>query len=144
MKKLIERKGQMTVEFCVVIPVLLLIALLLVNALSFVSETAKFDRIARNSVRVYASSQGRGEELEQAKASIEEDLKSAFSQNNEETECESFEDSFGLKQIRCKLSWQPTLFGLGLKDEILGVSTPKLVHEINLTLDKYKLFGAIG
>ena len=37
-----------------------------------------------------------------------------------------------------RLSFAPTLFGLGLKDEVFGVSLPRLVHEVALTVDAYR------
>ena len=37
-----------------------------------------------------------------------------------------------------RLSFAPTLFGLGLKDEVFGVSLPRLVHEVDLTVDAYR------
>lgn len=144
MHKLRDNSGQMTVEFCVVLPILLVIALILVNALSFVSETAKFDRLARNSIRVFATSQARGEETSNAKVFVNDTLSSSFDKENVEVECEMSDVDFGLKKIICRLKWQPTLFGLGIKDEILGVKTPKLSHEVDLVVDKYKLLGMIG
>lgn len=144
MRKLANNKGQMTVEFSVVLPVLLIIALVLVNVLSFVSETAKFDRCARNAIRTFVTSQGRGQEISDIRAYVTKALMSEFDKNNEDVECSSVEADFGLKRLYCKLSWQPTLFGLGLKDEILGIATPKLTHEVELVVDKYKLLGAIG
>lgn len=144
MSRLRENSGQMTVEFCVVLPILLVIALILVNALSFVSEMAKFDRLARNTIRVFAISQARGEETSDAKDFVSDSLSSAFDKENVEVECEMSEGGFGLKKIVCRLKWQPTLFGLGINDEILGVSMPKLSHEVDLVVDKYKLLGMIG
>lgn len=144
MNKIRENSGQMTVEFCVVLPVLLLIALILVSAMSFAGETAKFDRQARNAIRVYATSQARGEETGDAKVYVNESLSSLFDKDNVEVECEFTEDGFGLKKLICRLKWQPTLFGLGIKDEIFGVKTPKLSHEVDLVVDKYKLLETIG
>lgn len=144
MNRLRDNSGQMTVEFCVVLPILLVIALMLVNALSFVSETAKFDRLARNSIRIFATSQARGEDTSNAKVFVNDSLSSAFDKENVEVECEMSDGGFGLKKIICRLKWQPTLFGLGIKDEILGVKTPKLSHEVDLVVDKYKLLGMIG
>ena len=36
------------------------------------------------------------------------------------------------------LAYAPTLFGLGLRDEVLGVRLPRLEHRVSLTVDPYK------
>ena len=52
-RKLADRSGQMTVELCAVLPVVIVIAAILVNVMTFFGECAEFDRVARNSVRLW-------------------------------------------------------------------------------------------
>ena len=46
-----DDRGQMTVELLVVLPVVLIVAVVAVNALTFFGDCAAFDRVARNAVR---------------------------------------------------------------------------------------------
>ena len=49
-------RGQMTTEFALLFPVMLMIALIACNSILFLSECASFDRIFRESVCVFAPS----------------------------------------------------------------------------------------
>ena len=49
-------RGQMTIEFALLFPVMLMIALIACNSILFLSECASFDRIFRESVCVFAPS----------------------------------------------------------------------------------------
>ena len=53
-------RGQMTVEFMVAFPCMIIVALIATNALLFFSECASFDRAFRQSVCTYAASPGHG------------------------------------------------------------------------------------
>ena len=46
-------RGQMTIEFALLFPVMLMIALIACNSILFLSECASFDRIFRESVCVF-------------------------------------------------------------------------------------------
>ncbi|MEG1098291.1 MAG: TadE/TadG family type IV pilus assembly protein, partial [Raoultibacter sp.] len=66
----LRETGQMTVEFAVVFPVLIIVAVIAVNALLFFSECAAFDRVARDAMRVYAASPEYGQTPDQACARV--------------------------------------------------------------------------
>lgn len=135
--KLRDRQGQASVELMTVLPVAIILATVAVNALLFFSDCAAFDRIARNAARTYAASPAYGEELGDSTASIQAALDASFSRNN--LSCEVSTTSSGsFVRVKAKLSFAPTLFGLGLKQEILGVSLPKLTHETSLTVCRYR------
>ena len=51
-----DGQGQMTMELMAVLPVAILIAIIAVNVLVFFGDCASFDRVARNAIRVYATS----------------------------------------------------------------------------------------
>lgn len=53
-----NQAGQMTVELAVAFPVVVAVAVIAMNALLFLSECAAFDRVARDAVRVHATSPG--------------------------------------------------------------------------------------
>lgn len=134
----LDEGGQMTVEFMVTLPVMLIVAFIAVNALLFFSECAAFDRIAKEAVRIYATSPAYEQTTEQSLAQIETLLNDSF--DKEYLSCEvSVSGGFtGYETYTATLRFSPTLFGLGLRNEILGVSLPTLNHATSLTVDPYK------
>ena len=128
----------MTIELMAVIPVAVAIAVIAVNALVFFGDCASFDRIARNAIRVYATSPTYGMQAGQSQASvanaIREELTSAF-----EVVDVSHEDvGGGLTRYVATLDYAPTLFGMGMRDSALGVQLPHLKHSTSLVVDTYK------
>lgn len=137
-RKLAERAGQMTVELCVVFPVVIAIAVIATNALSFFGYCAEFDRVSRNAVRTYATSPAYGEAPGSAAAKVEEALEGAFDATNVECEVAVSGDHLGHETYETTIRFRPTLFGLGLKSEVFGVPLPELSHESRLTVSPYK------
>ena len=122
--------GQATVELAVVLPVAIVLAVIVVNALSFFEACAAFDQLARQAICAYAPSPDAG----QGPAEVE----GALGTSNLAIEV-TVQGRAGSYQRYCgRLSFAPTLFGLGLKDEVFGVSLPRLVHEVDLTVDAYR------
>ena len=78
-------RGQMTVELAVAFPVLIIVAVIGVNALTFFSECAAFDNAFRDAVRVHATSPASGQGVEQSSALVQTALAAAFDAANEET-----------------------------------------------------------
>lgn len=136
--KLAERRGQMTVELCVVFPVVIAIALIATNALSFFGHCAAFDRVARNAVRTYATSPAYGESTDSASSKVEAALEDAFDAANMECEVRASRDYRGFESYEMTLRFRPTLFGMGLRSEVFGVSLPELSHQSRLTVCPYK------
>lgn len=136
-----DERGQMTIELAVMIPVLVAIAVIAVNAMLFFSECAAFDRLARNAVRVAAASPAYGEGSEQscaaALAAVEEGMGIA-SKDYLEADVAVAGESSGQRRFRATLRFTPTLFGLGLKSSVFGVSLPQLEHSTELVVDVYK------
>ena len=120
--------GQATVELAVVLPVAIVLAVIVVNALSFFEACAAFDQLARQAICAYA----------EVAALVESELEEALGTSNLAIEV-TVQGRAGSYQRYCgRLSFAPTLFGLGLKDEVFGVSLPRLVHEVDLTVDAYR------
>lgn len=130
--------GQMSVELMVVLPVALALALVVVNTLTFLSESAAFDRIARNAVRLTATSPAYGADANAAVGQIDALLQSAFDDENLSTSTSVSGGVAGHATFTMALDFAPTLFGLGLRDEVFGVALPRFHHEIALTVDPYK------
>ena len=137
----LDEQGQMTVELAVMIPVLVIVAVIAMNATLFFSECAAFDRLARNAVRAFATSPAYGEGATQscdaALGAIEEGMGIAEKEYLEAS-VSVMDESLGQKRFRATLRFTPTLFGLGLKSSVFGVSLPKLEHSTELVVDVYK------
>lgn len=130
--------GQMTVELMAVLPVAIIIAAIAVNALAFLGDCAAFDRVARNAVRVYATSPTYGALPSQCQARIEDAIKAEFNGPFEHVRVSYEGVGGGLGRYTATIDYAPNLFGLGLRDAVFGVSLPHLEHSTRLVVDAYK------
>ena len=133
-----NESGQMTVELAVVFPVVLIIAVITVNALLFFSDCAAFDRVARDAVRVYATSPAYGQGQDQCAAQVKSAIEAAFSQSYTETTVSAQAVSGGCVKYTSTLAFSPNLFGRGLAPEVFGVQLPKIEHSVSYVVDTYK------
>lgn len=78
-----DERGQMTVELAAAFPVLIIVAVIAVNALAFFSECAAFDNVFRDAVRVHVTSPAAGQGIEQSSALVQTALSAAFDAENE-------------------------------------------------------------
>lgn len=131
-------QGQMTVEFLVALPVMLIIAVIATNALLFFSECAAFDRVVRDAVRVHATSPTYGQSQEQSCAYVTQLIESKFEQAHLDTVVETSGGSLGHREFKATLFFAPTLFGMGMRSSILGIDLPALKHTVSYTIDPYK------
>lgn len=138
MGKLKDRSGQMTVEFVVMFPVALAIALIATNALLFLSDCASFDRVARNAIRVCATSPAYGEGVANCQASVQECLDREFDRDYLDCSVAVRSVSGGLMRYDARLVFHPNIFGMGLRSEFLGVSVPAASHSCHLVVDPYE------
>ena len=132
------RSGQMTVELSVAFPVLVAVAVVAVNAMGFFAECASFDRLACQAVRVHATAPAYGQSGAAGCALVQAELESAFDRSNEDVSVSCGATSFDLVRYDMALEYSPTLFGLGLRSEVFGVTLPKLRHEVSYVIDPYK------
>lgn len=130
--------GQMTIEFAVALPVLIVCAVIVSNALLFFSECAAFDRVAREAVRVCAASPAYGQGLEQSRAQVQSFIEGSFDKPYLSSKVSVSGGGMGHATFVATLEFSPTLFGLGLKDEVFGVALPRLTHAASMTVDVYK------
>ncbi len=137
-RKMKDRSGQMMVELCIVLPVIIVVAVIAVNALMFFGDCAQFDRISRNAVCTFASSPDSGQDAGEVASAIQAQLESACNADNLSSSVEVFEDANGYDVFTATLEFSPTLFGLGLRCDILGIPLPKLTHSSRMTVSPYK------
>ncbi len=130
--------GQMTVEFVVLFPAMLLVALTAVNAVLFLSDCAAFDRVFRNAVCTYAASPAYGQGPDQSSALVQAALEEQFAADNLGVQVSSSGTEGGIVSFSGRLSFEPTLFGKGRLEGAFGVSFPALSHESKLSVSAYK------
>ena len=137
-EKLSDPGGQMTVELMAVLPVAIIIAAIAVNALLFIGDCASFDRLARNAIRVHATSPTYGMQAGQCQARIAEELQGQVNASYEQVSVTYEGVSGGLVRYTATIDYAPNLFGMGLRDSVMGVRLPHLRHSTSLTVDTYK------
>ena len=130
-----SKSGQMTIEFMVVLPVLLMIAFIAYNALLFFSECAAFDRIFRQSVVTHASSPH--EYSTETLSQIEEVLHTNFEHDYLEWNLSHEPLTTQLVRYEAELIFIPTFFGNGAIDSVFEVSLPRLTHHVMIVVDPY-------
>lgn len=128
----------MTVELAVAFPVLIIVAVIAVNALTFFSECGSFDNLFRDAVRVHATSPASGQGVDQSSALVQAGLSTAFAKANEQVSVSVEGVSGGHTRFTGTLEYWPTLFGLGLRTSVFGIALPPLSHEVSMTVDCYK------
>ena len=133
--KLREHKGQMVVEFAIVFPILIIVACVMVNALGFATECARFDRVSRNAVRTEAATPAIDENNNATLERVRQTLAGHFVYENEQTNAEIIRTEGSNTTFECELKWSPTLFGLAFKDDVFGIKMFELSHKNSLVVD---------
>lgn len=131
-------RGQMTIELAVAMPVIIAIAVIAVNALTFFCQCAVFDRVAHEAVRVHAASPAYGQGASQSCALVEQDIRAVLDDSNIEVSVAYDSTGFDYDRYTATLEFHPTLFGLGLRSEVFGVAMPALSHTTAYVVDTYK------
>lgn len=129
-----EESGQMTVELCIVFPVVIVVAIIAVNALLFFADCAQLDRIARNAITTLASSPPLDEDPAALAAKVEALVREEM--DAQDIACQ-YEESSGVGRFRVTASFEATLFGRGMRSSLFGISLPKLQHSTALAVDIY-------
>lgn len=136
--KMQRQAGQMTIEFVVCLPVLIIVAAIAVNALSFFGICAAFDNNFRDIVRTNATSPAYGQDVYASAGIVEAQVNKTIAEENASASVQAREVSGGHVEFSGVVSFAPTLFGFGLKDEVLGVSLPRITHTETFVVDCYK------
>ncbi|NPD32060.1 hypothetical protein HLV35_02095 [Eggerthellaceae bacterium zg-997] len=138
-----HERGQMTVELAVTLPVAIVLAVIAFNALSYMGSCALFDRAFHQEVRVQAISPARGDASDGTAQAVRDRLRSSPQLEGCEVDVEASRDQAGLMAFEGRLGYRPTLFGLGLADEVFGVRLPRLEHRCAFTVDAYRPGGLL-
>lgn len=133
--------GQMMVELAVMIPVLVAVAAVAINAVLFFSECAAFDRIARNAIRIESVSPAYGQDAGESASLVQRVVDDAMHISEKDYLESSVSVSGGVggrQTFHATISFSPTLFGLGLKSSVFGVALPRIEHSAELTVECYR------
>ena len=136
-----SESGQMMVELAVMMPVLIIVAVMAVNAATFFSECAAFDRIARNAIRIQATSPAYGQDAGEGVLLVRQTIDDAMRVSEKEyldVDVSVSGRADGKSAFRATLSFSPTLFGMGLKSSVFGVPLPKIEHATELVVEPYR------
>lgn len=130
--------GQATVELAILFPVVIIIAVIAVNALTFFSTCANFDRAFKQEVASIASSPGYGEGISNIVSLLKNDLNEKFENEFLDFNVSVENISGGFQAYNGEIRMHPTLFGMGLRSEIFGMPMPTLNHQQKLVVEQYK------
>ena len=137
-EQLFNQNGQMTLELAVTLPVILVVCLIGVNALTFFGDCVVFDRVVRESVRVHATAPAHGQSAQQSCALVEQAIAMQMNAPNLSFSVERGSADIDLDAYTATLEYQPTLFGLELRSEVFGVQLMTLTHRTRYVVDSYK------
>lgn len=128
----------MTVELCIVIPVVIIIAAIAFNAITFFGYCAEFDRLFRNETRVLVVAPPSGVDAASAVSQIDSDSWFNGAGGNPRAEISIESETGNVSTVKGELSYRPTLFGLETRQEVFGVPMPELKHSTQLTIETDK------
>lgn len=134
-----DTSGQMTVELAVVFPVLIIVAVIVVNALQFFGICAAFDRASHQTIRVYAASPAYGWDPATCCARIEQSLEAAFAENEGTTIAVEMQAlGVGLQEFTSRIEYLPSIFGMSVQGDVFGIALPRLVHTSRFVVESYR------
>lgn len=137
-KRACNESGQMTVELAVAMPVLIIVAVVAVNAMTFFCQCATFDRVAHQAVRVHAAAPAYGQGAAQSCALVEQDIRAVIDEPNVDVTVSHGSAGVDFDRFTATLEYHPTLFGLGLRSQVFGVAMPSLSHTTTYVVDSYR------
>lgn len=131
-------KGQMTIELAAAFPVLIVVAVIAVNACAFFHDCAVFDRVVGEAVRVHAASPPYGQTAGSSCSQIAQEVASQLDAPNLSVSVSHGVVGADFDEFTATLEYYPTLFGLGMRSEVFGVPLPHLTHVKSAVVDSYK------
>lgn len=77
-----DERGQATVELAVVLPIAIIVAVIVVNALAFLGSCATFDRVARQAVCAWGAAPAAGQDSREVASAVKDELERAVGAQN--------------------------------------------------------------
>lgn len=128
----------MTIEFALLFPVMLMIALIACNSILFLSECAAFDRLFRESVCVFAPSPASDQGKDQICAQIEGSLESFAQKDYLSRRVSATAGNDGLTTYEATLFFTPTIFGAYPLRRVFDIELIPIEHTVRITVDTYQ------
>lgn len=137
-----REQGQMAVELCVTMPVALMIAVVILDSLTFAAACARFDHLAPQAVVAVAGSPaGATFDSGECAGAIQQRLSGELESEHLQVEVRASQDG-PLCEFTCKASAAPWPFSAG-NASLFGLAIPSLMeHEVKLSVRPYSL-GAL-
>ena len=138
MRRAKSNSGQMTMELAVTMPVLIVVAVIAVNAMTFFADCAMFDRVAHEAVRSHAAAPAYQSNVSQRCALIEQTVRSQLDDDNLEVHIAHGMTGADFDEYTVTLRFHPTLFGRRMQSSVFGVELPRLAHSTRCVVDTYR------
>lgn len=133
-----KTNAQATVELAIMIPIVMIIAFIGFNVVSFLSECASFDRGFKESVACLSTSPAYGQSINDTKNDVLENLSKNINKPNITYSVNVEAINGNLWRYDGRLDMKPTLFGIELRDEIFNCKFPSMSHKQSICVDAYK------
>ena len=131
-----HEQGQMTLEFMVMLPVILMIVFVAYNTILFFSECASFDRVFRQSVVSQTISPHAYQDNQMSV--LDEALQANFDHDYLTWEISAVGEAGSIQTYTAKLFFTPTFFGNGAIHSIFELQLPPLTHHVQVAVNPYK------
>ena len=133
-----DESGQATVELMLTLPVIIAVAAIAINALSFFGVTASFDCLFPQVVRVCAQAPGYDDAAYSTASQIQAKLEDRFSSSGCAVQVDVAADSSGNQLFTGEVRYEPTLFGFSLRSSIFGMDFSPLTHKRSVAISPYR------
>ncbi len=127
-----RRAGQMTVEFAMAFPVMLMVGFIAVNALVFLGDCAAFDIVARDAVRLQADDGG---DVAQNAAEVRARIEEGISMQHERVSVFCERTDAGHMKYTAKTTFSPP-FLRGVR--VFGIEAPGIKHQVEFTVSPFR------
>ena len=131
-KRLASTHGQMTVEFAVIFPVLLIVGFIACNAFVYLGDCASFDIVARDAMRLAADD---GNDASTACAQACERIKQGLGARHEDVSVTCESTVLGHVRYTARTTFSPP-FLRGVS--VFGFGVPTATHEVSLVVSPHR------
>ncbi len=133
-----DQSGQMSIEFVVAFPVMLIIALILCNACLCISECASFDRLSKDAIRTFGTSPTYEQRIGDCASDIQSHLSASFEKEYLSVDVQAEQCAANQVRYVAHLNFYPTLFGRSFSGNVFGVQITPISHESSLVVQPYQ------
>ena len=128
--------GQMVVELCVTMPVVLMVAVVVVDALVFTAAASKFEHLSSQAViAVAAAPAGTQFDSAQLSSEVRDLLVQEMDDSHIQIDVSALDDG-SISEFTCKMSMAP--WPLGKSSQVMGMTVPVLLeHELKFAVRPY-------